>query len=369
MKILKYLFNFALFTCISCKLENLPFFNAFLKENKILLTDTINPTSSTPTGIPTLVNTYYPSSVPTGIPTLVNTYYPSSVPTGIPTLVSTYYPSSIPTCIPTLVSTHYPSSIPTWRKTNIPTIQRSNMPTKIASQILDFQLIIYISNYQFSTLDESGKNVIILATSKSMNISSSYILVNDDAKFQFLNYNIQTILQIKIPIQGIQPIQLYNNIITQFKSSYLSGEFYKNILDSSIYYNNPYFSNINITNITFTSPIIINNYPTLNPTPIPYSSNNNLTFMDSMNVKILIIIICTVFGGSVLSYLFLMYFNYRYKNIIKNDSINILSPLNISNENDVNITIIEGDVELTDIALTDIALTDIALTKDYSYHV
>ena len=364
---------FLLISSTYCNLEKIqiPLLDNLFNKKDFLLTSAVQMPSSMPTSIPTWITTNYPSSTPTLIPTWITTNYPSSIPTSIPTRITTNYPSSIPTSIPTRITTNYPSSIPTsiptWITTNypssIPTLKYSNSPTQNTntSQLLSFELILYFIHYILPELDASSKQVIILSTSKTMNISSSYITIhnnNKNNKIKILDYNVNIKLDVNIPIQKSDPIQLYNNIITQFKSSYDSGIFRKNLLDISDYYNNPYFLNINITNITIGSPVIININQTLHPTMRPTISptftkylyiNNVFTTSDEM----LIVIIFSALGGFLTIYAFIMYlfyyYKYKYKGLIKNESINILNegiPMYPIIENDINIIVVDEMYEI-----------------------
>ena len=103
-------------------------------------TPTAQPSTATPTYIPTAAPSKVPTAIPTAVPststpTCIPTAAPSKVPTAIPTAVpSTSTPTCIPTAAPSKAPTYIPTAAPsTATPTATPTYALSAVPTTTAT--------------------------------------------------------------------------------------------------------------------------------------------------------------------------------------------------------------------------------------------
>jgi len=248
-------------------------------------------------------------------------------PTNIPTITISYQPSS-------QTSSLIPTNIPTWIQTNTS---------------LKFDMSIQFHNFKNPKPDQKDTQIIIVSTSKTMNISTNYISLKPQetstkiSRITILNYDIIVNLQIKIPMKGENGLILYNSLIHNFKTAYNSGDFIKTILKESQLLNITSFINSTLINMTFSSPIIIyNSYsPTLMPTQTTYNLINTRNNYSDETIIILSIFasICGISMIGVIAYLYILYKKHK-NNIQLEQPILNLDPLD---SNAISI-IVEGTI-------------------------
>jgi hypothetical protein len=150
-------------------------------------------------------------------------------------------------------------------------------PTIINVPVISFNTQLLFNNYDTVELDDKSQQVIIIATAKSMNLSSSLVkYIGSEIKirrkliqtmFQLQGFNIEVSLQTNIPLQGKyssfvkNPTALYSQITTNLVNSVIYGLFTSYLQEESL--------NLNIT--SFTNSIILSvksdNYVIQNPNP------------------------------------------------------------------------------------------------------
>jgi hypothetical protein len=179
------------------------------------------------------------------------------------------YPTIYPTLQPTMNPTIYPTFKPT---TFNPTLQPSKElskeptlePTKQETAVLSFSINLELLNMSSIDLDESVKNSILLANANSMNISIIYqrwknvsILHNQGRRRLLYNLYVET--ETVLPLDGkyknIDPLILYNKLITEFSDNINSGN-YITLLYSALSYYNSTQINIVIGSFIISQPII-----------------------------------------------------------------------------------------------------------------
>jgi hypothetical protein len=180
-------------------------------------------------------------------------------PTIYPTLQPTIYPTFNPTILQP--NTLQPNTLqPTKDSTKIPTLE----PTKQETAVLSFSINLELLNMSSIDLDESVKNSILLANANSMNISIIYqrwknVSILHNLNRRRLLYNLyvetETILPLNGKYKNMDPLILYNKLITDFSDNINSGN-YITLLYSALSYYNSTQINIVIGSFIISEPII-----------------------------------------------------------------------------------------------------------------
>jgi len=176
-------------------------------------------------------------------------------------------PTPSPTQKPLSKPSPSPSFIPTLSPTLSPTFSPSLSPTQKLSPIISFDTKISFNNYNSPTLDDQSQIAIIVATSKSMNISRSFVKYIGTSLysrrrlmfFKMQGYNIMVLLQINIPLSGsfsqfkTNPEKLYTSLTTKLGNSVNSGNFtqYLQAISSN-------FTNTSILSVEYDKYVVIN---------------------------------------------------------------------------------------------------------------
>ena len=195
----------------------------------------------------------YPTIYPTLQPTMNPTIYPTFKPTTFnPTLQPTKDSKKIPTLQPTLELTLQPSKEPTLE------------PTKQETVVLSFSINLELLNMSSINLDDSVKNSILLANANSMNISILYqrwknVSILHNLNRRRLLYNLYVETETILPLDGkyknIDPLILYNKLITDFSNNINSGNYITLLYNALSYYNSTQI-NIVIGSFIISQPII-----------------------------------------------------------------------------------------------------------------
>jgi len=165
-------------------------------------------------------------------------------------------------------STPVPTVKPTFKPTPLSTVK----PTPSLVPIISFDTKISFSNYNSLELDPQNQNAVIVATSISMNISTSfvkYIGTSLQARrilkllfFKTQGYNIIVLLQTTIPLSGTfaeyktNPTQLFSSLTAKISNSVSSGDFAQYLQANS-----PSFANITILSVENDNYVIVEPRP------------------------------------------------------------------------------------------------------------
>lgn len=293
-----------------------------------------------------------PTNYPAIVPTLAPTQKPTLKPTLPPSMQPTSYPAIVPTLVPTLKPTQNPTLTPSTLPTNYPAIT----PTA-----LEYTTTFAFNDYPTPTLSLADENALIMATALSMNISVNYISVWAPNNRRLIGYNIQTILNIIIPLinqyANINPTLLYTSLVNELTTAVSTGNFNMYLKAAAIAYNSTSMAAVNVTTsvLTVSPPIVTNTkQPTSVPTAYPtlystsYPTIANITkhydhYTGKYNEQTLIIIIVVLFPSIALGIL-AYYLHYAIKtkeiadielslNIIPDDnSSHIVNPRSVNPE-------------------------------------
>jgi hypothetical protein len=198
----------------------------------------------------------------------MSSFTPLSLSTSLNTLAPTLSPTLAPTFIITISPSLKPSLVPTIPPTSLITI----VPTLLVAPIISFNTKISFDNYNTNELDDKSKEVVIIATANSMNISDKYVeYIGSEIKnrrrliwysIKIQGYNIAIILQTNIPLEGKyatfinNPSVLYQTITTNLFNAVNTGTFTKFLQAASNGLNITSFSNSTILSIE-SDPFII----------------------------------------------------------------------------------------------------------------
>jgi hypothetical protein len=201
--------------------------------------------------------------------------------------------------------------------------------------VLVFDTSLTFNNYATIELDKTSQKAIILATSNSMNISTSYVEYIGSALktrrlsiFKIQGYNIIVTVKTTLPLLGqINPKLLYSTITGNLVSSVNSGLFTTYLLIASNVLGITSFANSSILSVQNDDYIIQE----------PYNDYIKDKKKDYTNYKIFYII----FGAllSVYLILYFIWFRKRYLNKIKR--LRYLVD-NMINTDDISIRIVEN---------------------------
>ena len=196
----------------------------------------------------------------------------SFTPLSLSTSLNTLSPTLSPTLKPSLKPSFNPSLVPTIPPTSLITI----VPTLLVAPIISFNTKISFDNYNTNELDDKSKEVVIIATANSMNISDKYVeYIGSEIKnrrrliwynIKIKGYNIAIILQTNIPLQGKyatfinNPNVLYQTITTNLVNAVNTGTFTKFLQAASNDLNITSFLNSTILSIE-SDPFIIKDPP------------------------------------------------------------------------------------------------------------
>ena len=196
--------------------------------------------------------------------------YFSSTPVQTPLSTVKPTPSPMPSPMPSLPSVLPP--VPTVKPTFKPTPLSTVKPTPSLVPIISFDTKISFSNYNSDELDYQSQNAVIVATSSSMNISTSfvkYIGTSLQARrilklllFKTQGYNIIVLLQTTIPLSGTfaeyktNPTQLFSSLTAKISNSVSSGDFAQYLQANS-----PSFANITILSVENDNYVIVEPRP------------------------------------------------------------------------------------------------------------
>jgi hypothetical protein len=174
-------------------------------------------------------------------------------------------PSLIPSPSPSLIPTPSPSLIPTPSPSLIPTPSPSFSPDQ---PLLTFESSMYLSGLTKPELDNSAQQAIIIATSKSMNVSLNFVkfisqkLLTQSAIqyfhifLQSPTYTIVAVTEITIPLsQYDNPTLLYSSLKTKLLESVGNGNFNTFLVAASIALNSTSTQNAVLLGIEMTDPI------------------------------------------------------------------------------------------------------------------
>jgi hypothetical protein len=148
-----------------------------------------------------------------------------------------------------------------------PTINKKKTfkPTTINVPIISFDTQLSFNNYDSVELDKKSQTAIIISTSNSMNISSSFVkYIGSKIKirrklietiFKLQGFNIEISLQTNIPLQGkyssfvTNPTALYSEITTNLVNSVNSGLFTSYLQEASLNLNIVSFENSTVLSV------------------------------------------------------------------------------------------------------------------------
>jgi hypothetical protein len=191
-----------------------------------------------------------PSLIPSPSPSLIPSPSPSLIPSPSPSLIPTPSPSLISSPSPSLISSPSPSFSP-------------DQP------LLTFESSMYLSGLTKPELDNSAQQAIIIATSKSMNVSLNFVkfisqkmattIVAIQSFHIFLQsptYTIVAVTEITIPLsQYDNPTLLYSSLKTKLLESVGNGNFNTFLVAASIALNSTSTQNAVLLGIEMTDPI------------------------------------------------------------------------------------------------------------------
>ena len=206
-------------------------------------------------------------------------YYSSiPLPSPMPIITPLIMPSQMPLIMPSQMPVITPSPMPVITPSQTPVIMPSQTPLSMPSPmpslvpIISFDTKISFSNYNSVELDSQSQNVVIVATSSSMNISASfvkYIGTSLQARrvlnllfFKTQGYNIIVLLQTTIPLSGTfakyktNPTQLFSALTAKMVSSVSSGDFAQYLQAKS-----PSFANTTILSVENDNYVIVEPRP------------------------------------------------------------------------------------------------------------
>ena len=252
-------------------------------------------------------------------------------------LAPTNYPAIVPTLAPTLEPIQKPILAPTMQPTNYPAIT----PTA-----LEYTTTFAFNDYPTPTLSLADENALIMATALSMNISVNYISVWAPNNRRLIGYNIETILNIIIPLinqyANINPTLLYTSLVNELTTAVSTGNFNMYLKAAAIAYNSTSMATVNVTtNVLTVSPPIVTNtkqptsVPTLYPTLYPTMANTTEYYdhyTGKYNEETLIIIIVVLFPSIAVGILaYYLHYSIKSKEIPDLElSLNIIPDENSS---------------------------------------
>ena len=151
-----------------------------------------------------------------------SSHMPSPMPSLMPSLIPSPMPSPMPSLMPSIIPSHMPSPMPSLMPSHMP----SPMPSFSPDQpLLTFESLLTLSGLSKPELDISAQTSIIIATSKSMNISLNFVkfisqkLLTQSAIqyfhifLQSPTYTIVAVTEITIPLsQYDNPTLLYSSL-------------------------------------------------------------------------------------------------------------------------------------------------------------
>lgn len=194
---------------------------------------------------------------------------PSLIPSLMPSLIPSLMPSLMPSLIPSLMPSLIPSLNPSLMPSLIPSLNPSLNPSFSPNQpLIIFESAMSLSGLTKSELDNSAQQAIIIATSKSMNISLNFVkfisqkLLSQSA-IQFFHiflqsptYTIVAVTEIKIPLSITDnPTLIYSSLKTKLLESVGNGNFNTFLVAASIALNSTSTQNAVLLGIEMTDPI------------------------------------------------------------------------------------------------------------------
>jgi hypothetical protein len=183
---------------------------------------------------------------------------------------------------------------------------------------MSFETSMTLSGLTKPELDKSSQTAIVIAVSKSSNISSEYVSFESQRViirrkltiYSILStYSVEAITKINMPIGNINPITLYNIITKQLSTSIANGNFIIFLTQISILLNATSTQNVVVSNFVNSPMIVImpSQMPTEMPTETPSNPNN------------IFIVIFTIVGIFVIIQTISTILNKKYtNNILKN---------------------------------------------------
>jgi hypothetical protein len=223
-------------------------------------------------------------------------------------------PSVLPTGKPTIRQpTISPTGKPTIRQ---PTIRQPTISPTFQNK-MSFETSMTLSGLTKPELDKSSQTAIVIAVSKSSNISSEYVSFENQhliiqrklTIYHILStYSVEAITKISMPISNINPLTLYTMITKQLSTSVANGNFIIYLTQISILLNTT-TQNVVVSNFVNSPMIVImpTEMPTEMPTKMPTNPNN------------IFIVIFTIVGIFVIIQTISTIVNKKYtNNILKN---------------------------------------------------
>jgi hypothetical protein len=224
-------------------------------------------------------------------------------------------------------------------------MQPTNYPA-ITPTALEYTTTFAFNDYPTPTLSLADENALIMATALSMNISVNYISVWAPNNRRLIGYNIETILNIIIPLinqyANINPTLLYTSLVNELTTAVSTGNFNMYLKAAAIAYNSTSMAAVNVTAsaLTVSPPIVTNtkqptSVPTLYPTLYPTIANTTEHYdhyTGKYNEQTLIIIIVVLFPSIALGILaYYLHYSIKTKEIPDLElSLNIIPDENSS---------------------------------------
>ena len=181
-------------------------------------------------------------------------------------------PVQTPSSTPVQTPVQMPSQTPVPMPSQTPVLTLKPTPLSTLVPIISFDTKISFSNYNSLELDPQNQNAVIIATSSSMNISTSFVkYIGTSLKarrilkllfFKTQGYNIIVLLQTTIQLSGIfaeyktNPTQLFSSLTAKILNSVSSGDFAQYLQANS-----PSFANTTILSVENDNYVIVEPRP------------------------------------------------------------------------------------------------------------